>query len=162
MKKLLSFILATALLLLLAACAPEEWKTYTSGDGKVSFRYLSPKDTLSAVDEMEIYGVYRKNAFTVSVSVQGTSRDLDTMGESLAKYYTNKSVTVSPDYVESSVGNVSCRMLPLSGSDIAEGGVFYFYDESSDDFYTVYYSVSQKAGAEMIAHVREILDSLRF
>jgi len=156
---LITFLICTAFF---TGCAPTEWKTYVSNDGSISFDYLSPNDVISAIDEMEIYGVYRKNAFTVSISIQGTSRDLDTMGKSLAKYYTNDKVTVDQNYIETSVGNRSCRMLPLSGEDVAEGGVFYFRNEKTDVFYTVYYSVSKKAGEDVISHVHTILDSIRF
>ncbi len=162
MRSIVGILIVALVCVGFTACVPEEWKVYTAGDGSISFKYLSPTDTISAIDEMEIYGVYRKNAFTISISVQGTSKDLDTMGESLAEYYTNKSVTVSPDYIEASVGNKSCRMLPMSGDDIAEGGVFYFRNENTDAFYTVYYSISKKAGENVIAHVHTILDSIRF
>ncbi len=149
-------------LICLSACGVDQWVTYTSANRSVSFSYYSKSDKTSAFEAEELYGVYRSGLFAVSIALQGGSRDLDKMAESLARFYTTDDVTVSTEYTEAVIAGNLCRKLLLSGEDIAEGAIFFFRNESTDVFYTVYYSISKNAPAEVVAHVHKILESIEF
>ncbi len=159
-KRIISLLILC--LIFLSACDTDQWVTYTNANKTVSFSYYSKSDKMSSFESEDIYGVYRSGLFAVSITMQGGSRDMDQMGESLARYYTTEDVTVSTEYTEDVIGGNPCRRLPLSGEDIAEGGVFFFRNENTDVFYTVYYSISKSATPEVISHVHEILASIKF
>ena len=159
-KRIISLLILC--LIFLSACGADQWVTYTNANRSVSFSYYSKSDKMSAFEAEDIYGVYRSGLFTVSITLQGGSRDMDQMTESLARYYTTEDVTVSTEYTEDLIDGNPCRRLPLSGEDIAEGGVLFFRNEHTDVFYCVYYSVSKNASPEVITHVHEILKSIKF
>jgi hypothetical protein len=136
-------------LIFLSACGGDRWITYTNATRSVSFSYYSRSDKMSAFEAEDIYGVYRSGLFAVSITLQGGSRDMDQMTESLARFYTTDDVTVSSEYTESVIAGNICRKLSLSGEDIGEGGIFFFRNEATDVFYTIYYSISKSADTVM-------------
>ncbi len=160
LKRIISLLILC--LIFLSACGADQWVTYTNANRSVSFSYYSKSDKMSAFEAEDIYGVYRSGLFTVSITLQGGSRDVDQMTESLTRYYTTEDVTVSPEYTESVIAGNICRKLSLSGEDIGEGGIFFFRNENTDIFYTIYYSISKSADTEVITHVHEILSSIKF